>query len=115
MTAINWSFWIGSAYTSWNHLIPERFITLTVVVSSFFALPAGCCFLPFLVMAQLHDTGWRIATYGGLTLANGIAWAWVIDFAWSRLFSKPEARGFDVQLRETSAEENSSKNSNKDR
>lgn len=91
LVAANWLFWLGNAYASWNHLIPERLVVADMIVSLMFAVPLGCCSLPFLVVAQLHDTGWRIVTYGGLTLANGVLWAWLIDLGSTKLSGRPEA------------------------
>ena len=96
LAAMNCLFWLGMCYISWNRLIPERLIAASVFLSLIFSIPFGLCSLPFLVVAEGHDTGWRIAVYGSLTFANSIAWAWVIDGAWRRLMDKPAPRGFPV-------------------
>ncbi len=96
LTAVNCGFWIASCYFSWNRLIPERFIAPAVLLSLLFAVPFGLCSLPFLVVSELHDTGWRIAVYGSLTLANSVAWAWVVDWLWTKVAGKPRPRGFPL-------------------
>ena len=96
LTAVNCVFWIASCYVAWNRLIPEPLIAPAVIVSMIFALPAGLCWLPFPVVSELHDTGWRIAVYGSVTLANSVAWAWLVDWLWTKLAGRPSPRGFPV-------------------
>ena len=89
-------FWIASCYAAWHRLIPERLIVPAVFVSMIFSIPLGFCSLPLLVVSELHDTGWRIGVYGSLTLANSVAWAWVVDWAWTKLSGRASGRGFPV-------------------
>ncbi len=96
LTAANCLFWIASGYVAWNRLIPERLIPAAAFVSMIFAVPLGLCSLPFLVVSELHDTGWRIAVYGSLTLANSVAWAWLVDRLWTKLAGRASPRGFPV-------------------
>jgi hypothetical protein len=100
LTAVNCGFWVVSCFLSWNRLIPEPFIALAVVVALIFSIPFGLCSLPFLVVSELHDTGWRIALYGSLTLANSIAWAWVVDWLWKKVAGNPSPRGFPIEPRD---------------
>src|SRR3954454_11319863 len=92
LIATNCAFWIASCYVAWNRLIPERLIAPAGLVAMIFAVPFGLCSLPMLVVSELHDTGWRIVVYGSLTLANSIAWAWVVDWLWTRLAGKTTPR-----------------------
>ncbi len=96
LTAANCLFWIASCYVAWNRLIPERLILPELCISMLFAIPLGLCSLPFLVVSELHDTGWRIGVYGALTLANSIGWAWVVDWLWTKLTGKATPRAFPV-------------------
>lgn len=96
LIAINCAFWVVACYASWNRLIPERFITSTVILSLFFSVPFGCCSLPFLVVSEGHDHGWRIAVYGAMTFANSVAWSWSVDWLWAKLSGETQPRGFPV-------------------
>lgn len=96
LIAANWVFWIVNGYLTWNHLIPERFTIVQVFISTIFALPCGCCWLPFMIAAQLHDTGWPLMVYGGLTFANSTAWAWIVDRLWGWWAGRRQPRGFPL-------------------
>jgi hypothetical protein len=81
---------------AWNDMIPERLTTPTFLWSQLFALPMGCCSLIFLTHAQVHETGWRLLLSAGVTFANGIVWAWCIDWFWRRYVKRSTTRGFPV-------------------
>lgn len=96
LTLANALFWAVDCYLSWNHVIPERFIPADAFVGLAFSIPLGCCSFPFLVMAQFHDTGWRIAVYGLLTLANSLAWAYLVDWLWTKFRTRRTPHGFPI-------------------
>lgn len=96
LTLANALFWTLDCYLSWTHVIPERLIPAAMFVSLLFSLPLGCCSLPLLVTAQFHDTGWRIIVYGLLTLANSLAWAYLVDRLWTKLRTRRTPHGFPV-------------------
>lgn len=100
LTFVNCSFWALACYLSWERLIPERFVTVTMIVALVFSVPLGCCSLPLLVMAESRHVGGRTALYAALTLANSAAWAWLVERLWAWLsgaaVARPEPRGFPL-------------------
>ena len=96
LAALNGLFWIASCYIAWNRLIPDRFTVAVAFVSLLFAVPAGLCYLPLLALAELHDDTWRIPVYGSVMLANSVAWAWGVDWVWTKLTGRAPPRGFPM-------------------
>jgi hypothetical protein len=98
LTGANWSFWFIAYGLTWHHQIPERLTAPTFLLSQLFAWPLGlfCFSLWFLINAQLHTAGWRLVLTAAILLANGVLWAWLLDWLWHSV-TRRSPRGFPVR------------------
>ena len=99
LATANCLFWLAMFVLTWHHLIPERVIFGTFLLSQLFAWPLAvtCVSMWFLINAQFHDTGWRLALTGGIMVLNSALWAWCVDWLWQKApRRRREDRGFRV-------------------
>src|SRR3954468_21936906 len=95
LTSCNWLFWAAMFALTWHNMIPERLTMPSFLLSQLFAIPLGCCSLWFLINAHFHEMGWRLWVTAIAQCANGVLWAWCIDWLW-KWHTNRATRGFEV-------------------